>query len=108
MPATIFANKEVETADLLQGVFGYAKDQDFIDSVIADYKLSGKYKRTKAPSLQIRDVRSLYHTSPERSGVTITTIGRSANSVIELHGDIVGSCKDVFRIHQKPGLHEGL
>ncbi|MFR3488285.1 MAG: hypothetical protein ACLTTP_02695, partial [Alistipes ihumii] len=38
----------------------------------------------------------LYHTSPERSGVTITTIGRSTNSVIELHGDIVGSCKDVF------------
>ena len=66
------ANKEVETADLLQGVFGYAKDQDFIDSVIADYKLSGKYKKDKAPSLQIRDVRSLYHTSPERSGVTIT------------------------------------
>ena len=28
--------------------------------------------------------------------MTITTIGRSANSVIELHGDIVGSCKDVF------------
>ena len=41
-------------------------------------------------------MRSLYHASPERSGVTITTIGRSANSVIELHGDIVGSCKDVF------------
>ena len=98
------ANKEVETADLLQGVFGYAKDQDFIDSVIADYKLSGKYKKDKAPSLQIRDVRSLYHTSPERSGVTITTIGRSANSVIELHGDIVGSCKDVFEFIKSPAF----
>ena len=46
--------------------------------------------------MQIRDVRSLYDASPEKSGVTITTIGRSANSVIELHGDIVGTCQDVF------------
>lgn len=77
-------------------MFYSPKDQDFIDSLIRDYKLSARYKKDKAPSLQIRDVRSLYHTSPERSGVTITTIGRSTNSVIELHGDIVGSCKDVF------------
>lgn len=89
-------NKGVETKDLLDQIFGFAKDQDFIDCIIEDYKLSGKYKKDKAPSLQIRDVRSLYHTSPEKSGVTITTIGRSANSVIELHGDIVGSCKNVF------------
>ena len=90
------ANKGVESKDLLERVFYSPKDQDFIDSLIRDYKLSARYKKDKAPSLQIRDVRSLYHTSPERSGVTITTIGRSANSVIELHGDIVGSCKDVF------------
>ncbi|WP_306505793.1 aminotransferase class I/II-fold pyridoxal phosphate-dependent enzyme [Alistipes ihumii] len=90
------ANKGIESKDLLERVFYSPKDQDFIDSLIRDYKLSARYKKDKAPSLQIRDVRSLYHTSPERSGVTITTIGRSANSVIELHGDIVGSCKDVF------------
>ena len=33
--------------------------------------------------------------------MTITTIGRSTNSVIELHGDIVGSCKDVFEFVQQ-------
>lgn len=90
------ANKSVESSELLCRVFDYPKDQNFIDSLIEDYKRSAKYRKDKAPSLQIRDVRSLYHTSPERSGVTITTIGRSANSVFELHGDIVGSCKDVF------------
>ncbi len=90
------ANKEKESSDLLAQVFYYPKDQDFIDAVIEDYALSARYKKDKAPSLQIRDVRSLYHTSPEKSGVTITTIGRSANSVIELHGDLIGSCKDVF------------
>lgn len=46
--------------------------------------------------MQIRDIRTLYHASPERSGVSITTIDRSVNSVIELHGDKIGSCRDVF------------
>lgn len=90
------ANKEVETEELLSRMFSIDKGGSFIDDVIADYSASAKYPKDKAPSLQIRDVRSLYHTSPEKSGVTITTIGRSANSVIELHGDLIGSCADVF------------
>ena len=89
-------NKGKETDEILGEIFGSVRDQEFIDRVIGDYACSAGYRKDKAPSLQIRDVRSLYHTSPERSGVTITTIGRSANSVIELHGDIVGSCRDVF------------
>lgn len=89
-------NKEVETSKILGRIFGDTKGQPFIDAVLADYSASAQYKKDKAPSLQIRDVRSLYHTSPERSGVTITTIGRSANSVIELHGDLIGSCSNVF------------
>ena len=89
-------NKEVETDDLLKKLFYTPLQKDFIDSIIADYKLSAKFAKDKAPSLQISDVRSLYHASPEKSGITITTIGRSANSVIELHGDLIGSCADVF------------
>ncbi len=90
------ANKEIDSQTLLARLFEYKKDRDFIETVVADYAASARYKKDKAPSLQIRDVRSLYHASPEKSGVTITTIGRSANSVIELHGDLVGSCSDVF------------
>ncbi|MDR2885522.1 MAG: aminotransferase class I/II-fold pyridoxal phosphate-dependent enzyme, partial [Rikenellaceae bacterium] len=90
------ANKTVETADLLRDVFAPAKGVSFADLVISEYPLSAKFPKDKAPSLQIRDVRTLYHSSPEKSGVTITTIGRSANSVIELHGDLIGSCSDVF------------
>ncbi len=89
------ANKEVETADLLKEVFAPEKGKGFAELIISEYPLSAKLPKDKAPSLQIRDVRTLYHTSPEKSGVTITTIGRSANSVIELHGDLVGSCADV-------------
>ncbi|MCD8185222.1 MAG: hypothetical protein LUD68_01810 [Rikenellaceae bacterium] len=46
----------------------------------------------------------MYHTSPEISGVTITTIGRSANSVIELHGDIIGACRDVYQFIASPAF----
>ena len=61
------ANKERDSLSILNEMFYYPKDQDFIDSIIADYPLSSKYKKDKAPSLQIRDVRSLYHASPEKS-----------------------------------------
>ncbi|MCD8072365.1 MAG: aminotransferase class I/II-fold pyridoxal phosphate-dependent enzyme, partial [Alistipes sp.] len=89
-------NKETESRELLRAIFECPRNSDFIATLIEDYAASARYRKDRCPSLQIRDVRSLYHASPEKSGVTITTIGRSANSVIELHGDIVGSCRDVF------------
>ena len=55
------ANKGRDSLSIMNEMFNYPKDQDFIDSIIADYPLSSKYKKDKAPSLQIRDVRSLYH-----------------------------------------------
>lgn len=98
------AHKDVETKELLTMMFSIHKDQEFIDAIIEDYSLSSRFAKAKAPSLQINDVRSLYHTSPEKSGVTITTIGRSANSVIELHGDIIGSCANVFEFIKSPAF----
>ncbi|MGL5318461.1 MAG: aminotransferase class I/II-fold pyridoxal phosphate-dependent enzyme, partial [Bacteroidales bacterium] len=90
------SNDETESQTLLQQIFAYKKDRELIESVLNDYKASAKFTKDKAPSLQIRDIRTLYHASPERSGVSITTIDRSVNSVIELHGDKIGSCRDVF------------
>lgn len=87
---------DVESQTILHQIFAYKKDKELIDAVLNDYQASAKYKKDKAPSLQIRDIRTLYHASPERSGVSITTIDRSVNSVIELHGDKIGSCRDVF------------
>lgn len=98
------ANTELDTDELLNIVFAPAKGSNFVNQVIGDYAHSAKYRKDKAPSLQIRDVRSLYHTSPEKSGVQITTIGRSANSVIELHGDIIGSCRDVNEFISSPAF----
>lgn len=100
---TIFADKrqnpaynEMESHVIMNEIFTYRKDKELITLIIGDYPLSGKFKKDKAPSLQIRDIRTLYHASPERSGVSITTIDRSVNSVIELHGDKIGSCRDVY------------
>ena len=90
------ANKEVESDAILNQIFAYSKTRELIDAIIVDYSFSAKYKKDKAPSLQIRDIRTLYHASPERSGVGITTIDRSVNSVFELHGDKIGTCRDVF------------
>lgn len=98
------SNKDYESKALLDCLFAYSKDKEFIDALCEDYSLSASYKKTKAPSLQINDVRSLYHTSPEKSGVTITTIGRSQNSVLELHGDIIGSCSDVLEFIKSPAF----
>lgn len=97
-------NKGVESKDLLTKMFSITKEQEFIDAICEDYALSSRYPKAKAPSLQINDVRSLYHASPEKSGITITTIGRSANSVIELHGDIIGSCANVFEFIKSPAF----
>lgn len=90
------ANKGIESHTLLEKMFAYGKDKEFIDEIISCYELSAPFVKDRAPSLQIRDIRTLYHASPERSGVSITTIDRSVNSVIELHGDKIGSCRDVF------------
>lgn len=90
------AYKEVESQVIIEEIFAYKKDKELIEKIIADYSLSAPYKKDKAPSLQIRDIRTLYHASPEKSGITITTIDRSVNSVIELQGDRIGTCRDVL------------
>lgn len=50
----------------------------------------------------------LYHASPEKSGVTITTIDRSVNSVIELHGDKIGSWPGCARIYPECCFFESI
>ncbi len=89
------ANAEIESADIIESILKVDSDSDFIDAISKDYEHSKGFKKDKSPSLHISDVRSLYHVAAEKSGVSITTIGRSPNSVFELHGDLIGSCADV-------------
>jgi hypothetical protein len=84
-------NKEVDSCVLISDIFKVRNEREFLDSVFEDYEISYLLKKDIAPSLLINDIRGLYHSSPAISGVSITTIGRSVNSVIEFQGEI-GNC----------------
>ncbi len=51
-------------------------------------------KKTKKESLTISNIMTLYHSFPKDSGVTINTINKSKNSVIEFYENI-GQCRDL-------------
>lgn len=93
-------NKSVETSSILCKIFKYGGETDFVRKTFEDYKHTLNLKRDKAPSLLINDIRGLYHSSPQESGISITTIGRSENSVIEFQGDEIGRCADVTEFIQ--------
>jgi hypothetical protein len=87
-------NPKEEVNDLMDKIFYSGKDADFLEAVFNDYKMIRDLKKKSNQSLLINENRSLYHASPQVSGVSITTIGDSKNSVIEFQGD-VGDCRDV-------------
>ncbi len=90
----IKTDKYVETSMVLQQMFEVKSDRDFLNILLIDYQLILGVKKSINSSLKINENRSLYHTSPQISGVTITSIGDSKNSVIEFSGD-VGDCRNV-------------
>lgn len=79
---------------LIKEVFPALRQNAWMDAVLEDFKAIRDLKKQSNKSLKINDNRSLYHASPQLSGVAITTIGDSSNSVIEFQGD-VGNCRDV-------------
>lgn len=83
-----------EVTILMDQILNSDKDADFLKSVFEDYQMVRDLKKKANQSLLINENRSLYHASPQVSGVSITTIGSSRNSVIEFQGD-VGDCRDV-------------
>ncbi|PWD98758.1 aminotransferase class I/II-fold pyridoxal phosphate-dependent enzyme [Marinilabilia rubra] len=85
-------NEEVSV--LMDQILNSGKTSDFLEAVYDDYKMVRDLKKKVNQSLLINENRSLYHASPQVSGVSITTIGDSQNSVIEFQGD-VGDCRNV-------------
>ncbi len=94
LQASRSARPGVESNALVDALLHSAGDQGFLDAVFADYTLVRTLKKKVNQSLRINENRSLYHASPQVSGVSITAIGDSKNSVIEFQGD-VGDCRDV-------------
>ena len=87
-------NEDLNTEDIIEKVFNENTEREFLDSVLEDYQITRHISKNLNKSLIINDIRSLYHASPEESGISINTIGNSDNSVIEIQGDI-GRCRNV-------------
>ena len=85
---------EADVNELMDKILNVGSNDDFIDAVFEDYRMVRDLKKKVNQSLRINENRSLYHASPQVSGVSITTIGDSSNSVIEFQGD-VGDCRNV-------------
>ncbi|MCB9258804.1 MAG: aminotransferase class I/II-fold pyridoxal phosphate-dependent enzyme [Ignavibacteriales bacterium] len=87
-------NKEKPSEDILNEIFRTASDKDFINDILEDYNVIKNIKKTKKESLTISNIMTLYHSFPKDSGVTINTINKSKNSVIEFYENI-GQCRDL-------------
>jgi hypothetical protein len=88
------AEPQKEVSALMDKILNPGKDTAFLEAVFSDYQMIRGLTKKVNQSLRINENRSLYHASPQVSGVSITTIGSSKNSVIEFQGD-VGDCRDV-------------
>ncbi|TAJ15766.1 aminotransferase class I/II-fold pyridoxal phosphate-dependent enzyme [Marinilabiliaceae bacterium JC017] len=88
------ADKEIESKDILDQLFNGASQEDYLQTILTDYCEIKDLKKKVNKSLKINENRSLYHASPQVSGVSVTSIGDSVNSVIEFSGK-VGDCRNV-------------
>ncbi|MCP5062117.1 MAG: aminotransferase class I/II-fold pyridoxal phosphate-dependent enzyme [Ignavibacteriae bacterium] len=87
-------NKEVRSEDILDEIFKTKTDEEFINNVLSDFNLIKDIKKIKQNSLMISNITNLYHAFPEDSGVTINSINKSENSVIEFY-ESIGQCEDL-------------
>ncbi|SFE55326.1 aminotransferase class I/II-fold pyridoxal phosphate-dependent enzyme [Thermophagus xiamenensis] len=87
-------NPKASVNELLDKILNEGSKGGFPEGVFEDYAMVRDLKKKVNQSLRINENRSLYHASPQVSGVSITTIGDSKNSVIEFQGD-VGNCRTV-------------
>lgn len=87
-------NKEVPSEEILDKVFRSDSNVEFINKVLQDFDTIKKINKTKKDSLTISNIMTLYHAFPKDSGVTINTIGKSKNSVIEFY-ESIGECDNL-------------
>ncbi len=87
-------NKEARTEDILTKIFHTNSHKEFIDRVLDDFNIIKNIKKTKQNSLLISNTSNLYHSFPNKSGVTINSIHGSTNAVIEFY-ESIGQCKDL-------------
>ncbi|MCK5824427.1 MAG: aminotransferase class I/II-fold pyridoxal phosphate-dependent enzyme, partial [Ichthyobacteriaceae bacterium] len=81
------ANKGKEAVDILNEIFA-GDDEKIIENILTDFDLIKKVDKKVNNSLRISDIKTLYHATPRKSGLTINTISGSKNSVLEFYETI--------------------
>ncbi|MFZ1291328.1 MAG: aminotransferase class I/II-fold pyridoxal phosphate-dependent enzyme [Melioribacteraceae bacterium] len=87
-------NSEKRTDDILDEIFSSPTDKDFIKNILSDFEIIKNIKKQKKNSLTISNIMTLYHSFPKDCGVTINSLNKSQNSVIEFYENI-GECRDL-------------
>jgi len=87
-------NKGRSTDELLDEIFSLPSERAFIDQVLEDFYLIRNLKKNPLQTLLIDNRWTLYHASPDTSGVSIHSIDDSQNAVIEFT-DELGRCSSL-------------
>lgn len=87
-------NKEKPSEDILDKIFKSKSNLDFLKKVFSDFDTIKNIKKNKKESLTISNIMTLYHAFPKDSGITVNTVSKSKNSVIEFY-ESIGQCNDL-------------
>ena len=87
-------NKELSSDEILDLLFNENSDRKFIKKVLEDFHIVKTLNKPLVNGLRINNVWTLYHAAPNMSGVSISSIGNSKNSVIEFSEE-VGKCTNL-------------
>ena len=88
------AHKDKRSEDFLDEIFRAGSDLEWLDGVLQDFSTVANLAKVTKNSLTISDIMTLYHAFPKDSGVTISTLRGSRNSVLEFYENI-GRCSNL-------------
>lgn len=102
--------KDMRTEDILDDIFRSGSEMEFFETVLADFDVIRDLNKSVRNSLTIGCSGPLYRSFPSESGVSISTLHGSGNSVLEFRG-ATGTCPDLrsfIRSKAFTVIYEGL
>ncbi len=87
-------NKHKRSEDLLDEIFAVSSDKAYIAKILEDFYSIKNIKKAKLESLKISNEITLYQAYPADSGIVVSGIPDSKNSVFEF-SESIGNCRDV-------------
>jgi hypothetical protein len=88
------ASNKIDSKVILKEIFAVKNETVFLNKVLEDYDVIKILSHKQLSGVKLNDIRTLYHASPQESGVSVTSIGASKNSVFEFR-PLIGSCENI-------------